>query len=278
MPTMSSSSPRYTGRLVCRPRQTRSTTSPIDASALSAAISVRGTIISAAVNSAKWNTRWSICSSSSSRTPACWLAVTSILSSSSEWTRPWPLAAFMPNIRTTAHPMPFSARMNGLNTRRNSSVGLATMQRRLLGILERDRLRGQLAEDDVQRGDDAETRWRRRACGGSRRKSAPASTSNNGSSIDAERRLADPSETEARHRDAELCGRDVLVGILERAPDRPGHPAAFGQQLVDAGLAHRDNRELGRHEKTVGENQCQHCEQANADVEDEAVHGMTPPK
>ncbi len=33
----------------------------------------------------------------------------------------------MPSILTTAQPMPFSARMNGLKTRRKSSVGFATM-------------------------------------------------------------------------------------------------------------------------------------------------------
>ena len=87
-----------------------------------------------------------------------------------------------------------------------------------------------------------------------------------------ERRLANPAEAEARHRDAELRGRDELIGILERAPHRARHAAAFGEQLIDPRLPDRDDGELGGHEKPVGQNQRQHREQANADVEDGVVH------
>ena len=92
-----------------------------------------------------------------------------------------------------------------------------------------------------------------------------------------ERRLANPAETEAGHRDAQLCRGDELVGIVERAPHRPRHAAALGEQLIDARLAHRDDRKLGGHEKSVGQNQRQHREQADADVEDGVVHGPEPP-
>ncbi len=54
---------------------------------------------------------------------------------------------------------------------------------------------------------------------------------------------------------------------------RTRHAAAFGEQLIDARLPHRDDRELGGHEKSVGQNQRQHREQADADVEDGVVHG-----
>ena len=39
-----------------------------------------------------------------------------------------------------------------------------------------------------------------------------------GSMTRRQRRLADPAQPQAGHRDAELRGRDVAVGVVERAP------------------------------------------------------------
>ena len=93
----------------------------------SAIISVRGSITCPAVRSPNPNTRWSICSSSSSMTPASWLAVTSIFSSSSEWTSELPLGGFKPSSRTTQRPVLFRTVMNGQKTRMKISVGRPTM-------------------------------------------------------------------------------------------------------------------------------------------------------
>ena len=45
-----------------------------------------------------------------------------------------------------------------------------------------------------------------------------------------QRRLADPAEADARHRDAELRRGDVAVGIGDRAPHGPRAPVAFGDR------------------------------------------------
>ena len=70
-----------------------------------------------------------------------------------------------------------------------------------------------------------------------------------------ERRLADPAQAEAGHRDAELRGGDVAVGVAERAPDDARRGAALGDELIDPRPAHGDERELGRHEEAVRQHQ-----------------------
>jgi hypothetical protein len=73
----------------------------------------RGTITSTASLSANSKTLWSISCSSSSSTPFSRLAVTSIFSSSSEWTSVTPLDALTPNQRSTAALERTSTQMNG---------------------------------------------------------------------------------------------------------------------------------------------------------------------
>ena len=87
-------------------------------------------------------------------------------------------------------------------------------------------------------------------------------TSNSGWISDGERRLADPAEAEAGHRDAELGGGDVAVGIGDGAAHRARAAVPFGDQLVDARLADGDDRELGRDEKAVREDQRQNAGQS----------------
>jgi hypothetical protein len=67
------------------------------------------------------------------------------------------------------------------------------------------------------------------------------------------------------------CSRSASAG----APHRPRHAAAFGKQLIDSGLADRDQRKLGGHEKTVGQDQRQNREQAESDVNQTAIHTST---
>ena len=63
----------------------------------------------------------------------------------------WPPLLRSPSALTTAWPAPFNRRMNGQKALMKSSVGLTTQQRRRFRAFERDRLRRELAEDDVQR-------------------------------------------------------------------------------------------------------------------------------
>ena len=81
-----------------------------------------------------------------------------------------------------------------------------------------------------------------------------------------QRRLADPPEADAGHRDAELGRGDVAVGIVDRAPHRARAAVAFGDQLIDARLADRDDRELGGDEEAVGEHERQHGSEAASSV------------
>jgi len=64
-------------------------------------------------------------------------------------------------MRTVACPAPFSSRMNGENTFMKISVGFTTSRAVASARFERDRLGGQLAEDDVQRGGRRRRRPRR---------------------------------------------------------------------------------------------------------------------
>ena len=189
---------RRARRAACRPRPPTS--------------SVRGTITWPAVRSAKPNTRWSICSSCSSSTPASWLAVTSIFSSSSECTIARPIRAAQAERRDD----------------------------RLRRAVQQPDERPERAHEELGRLDDPQRRRFRRARARStsararrRRCATPVMTVNAIGDRDAvrrglgdvrrqererrldergERRLADPAEAEARHRDAELRGGDVAVG------------------------------------------------------------------
>ena len=90
-----------------------------------------------------------------------------------------------------------------------------------------------------------------------------------------ERRLADPSEAEAGHRDAELRGGDVAVRIGDRAADRVRAPMAFSDELVDARLADRHDREFGGDEEPVGEDQRQEPDQAPDDAGQRELHHIS---
>ena len=72
-----------------------------------------------------------------------------------------------------------------------------------------------------------------------------------------QRRLGEPAEPEAGHGDAELCRGDVAIGRRDGAPHGARAAVALGDQLIDARLAHRDDRELRGDEKAVGHDQRQ---------------------
>ena len=115
-----------TGSHACGWVDTQSMTSASVASARMPVISVRGTITCSAVRSPKPKTRCSISPSSSSRTPAFWLAVTSIFSSSSEWTSERALWGSSPTTWTTRAAAALSTEMNGHSTSMKTRVGAET--------------------------------------------------------------------------------------------------------------------------------------------------------
>ena len=115
--------------------------------------------------------------------------------------------------------------------------------RDLLRILQRDALRGQLASDDVQGGDQGERDGdpkRVRADCPKDRVQQPG-----------QRRLADPTKREAGDRDAELASRDVAIEVAHGVIDVAGARPALGDQLLHARSPHGHERELGRNEEAV---------------------------
>ena len=113
----------------------------------------------------------------------------------------------------TNHPLSFSSQMTGRKSAR-SAQRADHDERDALGVLERDPLRGELARDHVESGDDGERERdaeRVRAYGPKDRLEQPG-----------QRRLPDPAQRETGDGDAELAGRDVgvevLDGVVEAAP------------------------------------------------------------
>jgi hypothetical protein len=129
--------------------------------------------------------------------------------------------------------------------------GLYGQHRRGFGALERDPLGHELAERDVEGRDDREgNRDRDRVRGRLGDLTREVVQLRNDDRRD--RRLADPPESQAGHRHAELRGGDVAIGRRDRAPHGARPSVAFGNQLIDARLADRDDRELRGDEKAVG--------------------------
>ena len=123
-----------------------------------------------------------------------------------------------------------------------------------LGIEQRQRLRHQLAEDDVQHGDDDERDRRRYAVRGERgervRQPVEGALDQAG-----ERRLADPAEAQRGERDPELRGGDVAVERLYGASCQPSFAIPRAGELVEPRAPRADQGELGRHEEGVREDQ-----------------------
>jgi hypothetical protein len=113
-------------------------------------------------------------------------------------------------------------------------------QRDGLRSFERDPFRRQLSEHHLDAGDARKCDGKRDGVRGRR---GNRHRQKRELRLDDRRkcRLAGPAQSEARHRDAELRGGDVAVRRADRAPDRAGSVVPFGNQLIDAGLAHRDD-------------------------------------
>src|SRR5688572_791642 len=140
---------------------------------------------------------------------------------------------------------------------------------------ESQRLRSELAEDDVQESDDEE---RHTDCrGGVRTRRRCGETEDAEQPVDqySESGLANPAEREGCDRDPELRSRDVAVQMLEGALDILRGAIACGSHLVDAAAANRNQGELGRDEKGVEADQEENYPQAGRDRPASYVLGRT---
>ena len=151
--------------------------------------------------------------------------------------------------------------MNGQNTRMNSSVGRATMSE----------VRSGYCSATVFGASSPSTMWSAVMIANAMVKAIECAVATAiRSPQDARTRLdhaasaGSPIHPRPRlgHRDAELGGRDVAVGVPERAANDAGGGAAFGDELIDARLAHGDERELGRDEEAVAQHQQHDGEQS----------------
>jgi hypothetical protein len=68
-------------------------------------------------------------------------------------------------------------------------------------------------------------------------------------------RLAERAETQRRHRDPELAGRQVLVDVVDRVRHRLRTRPPFAQQLVRLSRSQARHRELHRDEESIRSHQ-----------------------
>ena len=71
--------------------------------------------------------------------------------------------------------------------------------------------------------------------------------------------FADPAESQAGERDAELHGGDEVVELLMELLDGARADAVRSQQLLEPGLADADHGEFGGDKKCVRCDQQDHC-------------------
>ena len=121
-----------------------------------------------------------------------------------------------------------------------------------LGPLQGERLRNQFAEDHVQAGDHHE--GDRDGDGMSvdqrvRHASDPALEQSR------QNRLAQPAQGQAGDGDSQLHAVDDAAELLVKFEDGAGAHAVGFDQLLDAGFAHADQRELGCGEEGIGRHQ-----------------------
>ena len=143
----------------------------------------------------------------------------------------------------------------------------ADRERGLLRLLQGDRLRHHLADDDVQEGEGRDRHRGRETV----RDEAPEQVGSTDDRADplGEDRLADHAEAETRRRDAQLRGRDeaVLAGAVGLDPlDQASGPASRLRAIADRVRGRRHDRELRRDEERVRRHQRQHRENGHGDV------------
>ena len=188
--------------------------------------SVRGTMICRAVRFENWKTPSMISRFSSERMPA-FSELARISRSSSGECAVFVLAGRMDaeELQQRARDRRSSSQIAGIGDDVERVQQVRGPERRADRLLDGDRLRRQLAEDDVQDGDDHEGDRRgdrvRDRLGAARR-----SASKQRLDEVRERRLADPAEGQGGQRDAELRRGEIGVEMLDE-PAAPSSRARF---------------------------------------------------
>jgi hypothetical protein len=118
------------------------------------------------------------------------------------------------------------------------------------GAGDRQALRRQLTDDDVQRGDDQERERRRQPEAADRGRVAEHRLEQV-----VEGRLPERAQTKRGHRDPELTGRQVGIDVVDSVRDRLGARPALAQQLPRLRRPQARDRELDRDEEPVRRHQ-----------------------
>jgi len=160
-------------------------------------------------------------------------------------------SALKPNRRKITAAVPLMTRMTGRVISVKTFKGGASHQRDAVGRLQRHRLGDQLADDDVDEGDERERQRDGHRMAGDH---VPRSrqSAEQGLQVAGQDRLGHPAQGDAAQGDAELRRGDGAAEVVdggehtERAPDD-----AARDHFLDAGAPHRDQRELRRDEEAV---------------------------
>jgi hypothetical protein len=147
-------------------------------------------------------------------------------------------------------------------------------ERGRLGALQRDTLRGEFAEDDVEGRRDGERDDQRHRVGADDRLGTVQKREAREQGVEqgGDRGFSDEAEPERGHRDPELRGGDVGVEVFEGAVDLPRAGTPLVGQLLHPGLADADERELGGDEEAVQQDEPKHRYQAQECGTDRIVH------
>src|SRR5580692_1860058 len=234
----------------CWPSTTRARASSSSRSEGSEKMSGRATITSFTVMLSSSMALWIISSCDSGIWPNWRLAVTMSLSSSGEWMAPPRRVSFAPNTRNT-RPPERPMKKHGTSQSEKCFHGCGDGQSDLLGALQGQRLRNQLAEDHVHVRDQAEGDHDRDRVGVDRhvRKAlhelqAAYQAGHHG--------FANPAKGQADDCDAQLDAVDHLVEIRMQPLDHAGADASGADELLNAGIADADQGKFRSGEEGIG--------------------------
>ena len=159
-----------------------------------------------------------------------------------------------PSVLTSPLPAPFISHNTQRKVRPNNEQRPRAGERHGTRMVESNRLGRELAHDDVEERDRREGDRDRDPV--HRDRAAEPGRGQHRLDQVGDRGLTDPAEPEARERDSELRRRDRVVEPAQGHGGGAGAAAPLGDPHLDLRATHGDERELGRHEVGVGENEC----------------------
>ena len=143
-------------------------------------------------------------------------------------------------------------------------------ERGRLRALEREAFRHEFAEHDVEDRDERKGATHRDGLG-TRRRPGPQQRQRG---YDGARQgcLAGPAERQGRDRDAELSRREAVVEARDGTVQQTRGAVALGDEFLDPGPAHADEREFRRHEEAVGGDEPEHGQHLAGGDDDGLIH------